>query len=151
MPENTEGTTLTNETKLLDTVLKILDHQGEELSPSQLLALLSLCNLLGIVSFLARQNVDPPAIADNAPLPAIRAQNKGTEVKKQDTQWLMNTILSLAGSKSGQKINPATLLPLIKLLSEGETKKKAEDTFELNTAVEGTQNEHEVHLNEKQE
>jgi hypothetical protein len=110
---------------LMEAVIQLLSKQGDKFNPSELLALLALCNTLGVVSFLTREKNTNPKLANIAAL-AKELTEKG-DIKSRDsgeTQGLINNLISLVATKGERQLNPATLLALVNMLSEAETKKK---------------------------
>lgn len=92
---------------LLDTVLEVIHGQrGQNIN--ELVSLLALSNLLGIINFLNTQDLKFE----------VRSQPKsGTSELKE----IAATLLSSMGGAGDKKINPATLINLMKTLSAAES------------------------------
>ena len=113
---------------LLATVNSLLERQGERLAPAELLAVLGLYNLMGIISYLQRDGGNTgggPDLKTMTNLAKSLVSQSGDSGNGLDNQQLVSTLMGLINSKGSggkQKFNPATLLALVNMLGEGETK-----------------------------
>ncbi|MDI3534223.1 MAG: hypothetical protein PWQ82_588 [Thermosediminibacterales bacterium] len=96
---------------LLDAVIGYLNCQRDQnIDSNTLISLLTLCNLLGIVNFLNTQT-DSNFFAGGL-----------QKTKSNDKQALINKLMTLlSGSGDDSKLNPQTILSLMKVLNKAQS------------------------------
>jgi len=93
---------------LLETVLDVIHGQrGQNIN--ELVSLLALSNLLGIISFLNTQDIK------------FESRNSQSKSSTSELKEMAATLLSSMGAAGDKKINPATLINLMKTLSAAES------------------------------
>jgi len=92
---------------LLETVLKVINGPNDQ-SANELISLLALSNLLGIISFLNAQN--------------FKSDTRGFSSKSEvsELKEMAADLLDSMGGTGDKKINPATLINLMKTFSTSE-------------------------------
>jgi len=123
-----QGSSPPDRPEFMDAVVQLLQRQGEKLNPAELLGLLSLCNLLGIVSFLNKGGSSPPRSLETiAALARGLAKEEAGSTEAVGSRSLLPALMSLLEAKGGQRMNPAGILALVNLLEEtGKKEKKPE-------------------------
>jgi L-arabinose isomerase len=95
-------------TDLLETVLEVIHGQRGQ-NVNELVSLLALSNLLGIISFLNTQNL------------TFDTKSSSSKAGMSELKEMAASLLGSMGGAGDKKINPATLLNLMKTLSSAES------------------------------
>jgi len=95
-------------TDLLDTVLEVIHGQRGQ-NVNELVSLLALSNLLGIISFLNTQDLK------------FEAKSSSSKSSTSELKEIAASLLSSMGGAGDKKINPATLINLMKTISAAES------------------------------
>jgi hypothetical protein len=95
-------------TDLLETVLEVIHGQRGQ-NVNELVSLLALSNLLGIISFLNTQDLK------------FDAKSSSSKAGMSELKEMAASLLGSMGGSGDKKINPATLLNLMKTLSAAES------------------------------
>ncbi len=95
-------------TDLLETVLEVIHGQRGQ-NVNELVSLLALSNLLGIISFLNTQNL------------TFDTKSSSSKAGMSELKEMAASLLGSMGGAGDKKINPATLLNLMKTLSAAES------------------------------
>lgn len=103
----TEKEDFGSKTDLLETVLEVIHGQRGQ-NVNELVSLLALSNLLGIISFLNTQDLK------------FDVKSSSSKVGMSELKEMATSLLGSMGGSGDKKINPATLLNLIKTLSAAE-------------------------------
>lgn len=104
MPEN-EDSKLKGD--LLETVLEVIHGQRGQ-NVNELVSLLALSNLLGIISFLNNQDLK------------FDVKSSSSKAGMSELKEMAASLLGSMGTSGDKKINPATLVNLMKTLSAAE-------------------------------
>jgi L-arabinose isomerase len=103
-----ENEDLSIKTDLLETVLEVIHGQRGQ-NVNELVSLLALSNLLGIISFLNTQDLK------------FDTKSSSSKAGMSELKEMAASLLGSMGGAGDKKINPATLLNLMKTLSAAES------------------------------
>jgi hypothetical protein len=97
-----------SKTDLLDMVLEVIHGQRGQ-NVNELVSLLALSNLLGIISFLNTQDLK------------FEAKSSSSKSSTSELKEMAASLLASMGGSGDKKINPATLVNLMKTLSAADS------------------------------
>lgn len=113
---------------LINAVIQLLNRFDGKLSAPELLSLLGFCNLIGIVSYLPRDDSGSKHVRAADSLVQELASNKqGAENK--DLPGLLSMLTGLMSSKDKQGLNPGNMVSLLNLLSSMQNSTDTQDVI----------------------